>query len=166
MTGRHEITEPRCERGLRADTDALRDRGERNAYCSLMAMLAEALFEQGRYDEAYEATVASEKTAGAGDREAQGAFRSARAKVLARRGELEEAERLAREAIDIVEDNGELDNNAHAWFDLADVLHLAGREDEAADALRTAIGLWDRKGDVVWAARGRDALGSRSAPSA
>jgi Flp pilus assembly protein TadD len=47
---------------------------------------------------------------------------------------------------------------ATAWTDLGMVLRLAGRSEEAADALRQALSLHEAKGDVVRAARVREDL--------
>jgi tetratricopeptide (TPR) repeat protein len=147
-----------AEGELRASCKALELMGERAWYCSLAAFLAETLYLQGRYDEAYAWTVRSEQAAGAGDREAQADFRAVRAKILARRGEFAEGERLAREAVEIADQTEELDHEGDAYFDLAEVLRLAGRTAEAADALRLAIHRWDLKGNVVSAAKGRAEL--------
>ncbi len=147
-----------AERDLRASCDALEAMGERGWYCSLAGLLAEALYQQGRYDEAYEWTVRSERAGGKWDLEAQADVRAVRAKILARRGDLQAAERLAREAVEIATGTGEIDHEGDAWFDLAEVLTLAGRQEEAAGALREAIERWDGKGNVVSAARARARL--------
>jgi tetratricopeptide (TPR) repeat protein len=132
--------------------------GERSWYCSLAAGLAETLYLQSRYDEANEWTVRAEQTAAAGDLEAQADLRAVRAKILARRGEFVEAERLAREAIEIGRPAEEIDHDGDYHFDLAEVLRLAGRKAEAADALREAIQLWTLKGNVVSASKARVTL--------
>jgi tetratricopeptide (TPR) repeat protein len=147
-----------AEREARASCEALERMGERAWYCSIAAFLAETLYLQGRYDEAYEWTVRSEQTAGAGDLEAQADLRAVRAKVLARRGEFVEAERLAREAVEICQPAEELDHEGDNWFDLAEVLRLAGRTAEAADALREATRLWTLKGNIVSASKARATL--------
>ena len=85
-------------------------------------------------------------------------WRQVRAKVLARRGEHAEAERLAREAVAICEETDMLDAQGDAYADLAEVLLLAGRADEAAAALEQALERYERKGNVVMAARTRDRL--------
>jgi class 3 adenylate cyclase/tetratricopeptide (TPR) repeat protein len=147
-----------AERELRASCEALERTGERSWYCSLAAGLAETLYLQGRYDEAYEWTVRSEQTAGAGDLEAQADLRAVRAKILARRGAFAEAERLAREAVEIGRPAEELDHEGDNWFDLAEVLHLAGRNAEAAEALREASRLWTLKGNIVSANKAQATL--------
>jgi len=81
-----------------------------------------------------------------------------RARVHARREGLEEAEHLAREAVLLAGRSDFLDGNADAFLDLADVLRLGGRRDEATAAAGEALELYERKGNVVGAARARAAL--------
>ena len=85
-------------------------------------------------------------------------WRQVRAKVLARRGEHAEAERLAREAVAIGEGTDSLVGQGDANADLAEVLLLAGKRDEAATALRRALERYERKGHVVLAERMRERL--------
>jgi thioredoxin-like negative regulator of GroEL len=80
-------------------------------------------------------------------------WRQARAKVLARRGELVEAERLAREAVAIGEKTDLLDAQGDMYGDLAEVLLLAGKPDKAAAVLEQALARYERKGNVVMAGR-------------
>ncbi|HVH32326.1 MAG TPA: tetratricopeptide repeat protein, partial [bacterium] len=147
-----------AERELTTTCETLEQMGERSWYCSLAAGLAETIYLQGRYDEAYGWTVRAELTAGVGDLEAQADFRAVRAKILGRRGEFAEAERLAREAVEIGRPSEELDHEGDAYFDLAEVLRLAGRTAEAADALREAIHLWTLKVNVVSVSKARATL--------
>jgi tetratricopeptide (TPR) repeat protein len=78
--------------------------------------------------------------------------------VLARRGELAEAERLAREAVAMGEETDMIDTQADAYADLAEVLSLAGRSEEAIEAFDQALGRYERKGNVVMAERMRERL--------
>jgi tetratricopeptide (TPR) repeat protein len=66
-------------------------------------------------------------------------------RVWAHRGELAEAERLAREAVALSERNDSLDVQCLALWDLAEVLAAAQRPDEAADALGQALNRCRRK---------------------
>ena len=75
-------------------------------------------------------------------------WRQVRAKVLARRGEHAEAERLAREAVAIGEGTDSLIGQGDAYADLAEVLLLAGKPDEAAAALQQALDRYERKGHL------------------
>ena len=84
--------------------------------------------------------------------------RQVRAKVLARRGEHAEAERLAREAVAIGEGTDALNWQGDANADLAEVLLLGGKAGEAAAALEQALDRYERKGNLVMARRTRDRL--------
>jgi tetratricopeptide (TPR) repeat protein len=85
-------------------------------------------------------------------------WRQVIAKVRARRGELVEAERLAREAIEIGTRTELLNGQAWAFFDLAEVLALGGRREDAAEALEQALDLYERKENLVMAERTRTRL--------
>jgi hypothetical protein len=82
-------------------------------------------------------------------------WRSILGKVLARRGRDEEAERLAREAVAIAEATDYHNMRGDAQLDLAEVLRLAGRNGEAAQAARDAESRYELKGDRVLAERAR-----------
>ncbi|HXD70876.1 MAG TPA: hypothetical protein VN615_13520 [Gaiellales bacterium] len=85
-------------------------------------------------------------------------WRRVRALVLARRGEHTEAERLAREAAAIGEGIDRLADQGDANADLAEVLLLGGKDDDAAAALAQALDSYERKGHLVMAGRVRDRL--------
>jgi hypothetical protein len=82
-------------------------------------------------------------------------WRTARAKILARSGELESAEALAREAVRIGEPSDLLVTRADALSDLAEVLVLAGRRGDSLAVLSEASELYERKGNLTGAARAR-----------
>ena len=69
--------------------------------------------------------------------------------MLARRGELLEAETLAREAVDLAEQTDFLNFNADSLLDLAEVLQLAGRDAEAVAHVERAGALFERKGNIA-----------------
>jgi hypothetical protein len=71
---------------------------------------------------------------------------------LARRGDVEAAERLAREATTSAARTDFLDLRARAVADLAEVLRLAGRPEESAAAVQEAIRLYEQKGNIAAAA--------------
>jgi len=85
-------------------------------------------------------------------------WRQVRAKVLARRGERVEAERLAREAVAVCEATDMLNAQGDVYGDLAEVLSVAGKPDEAAAALEQALGCYERKGNLVSTQRTRTRL--------
>jgi hypothetical protein len=79
--------------------------------------------------------------------------------VLARRGRLDEAERLAAEAVELAAGSDMLGMQAGALLDLARVRRLAGRNGDAATLARQALDLAERKGHRVAAAQARELLG-------
>jgi len=85
-------------------------------------------------------------------------WRQARARILARRGEHEEAERLAGEAVEIGDTTEDLDSKAEARADLGDVLVLAGRPDQAAPVLEEALARFEAKENLVRSAQMRKRL--------
>ena len=130
------------------------DEGGERAYLSTIAgFLAHALDAEGENDEAERFARESEQAASPDDRISQMLWRTARAKILARRGELDAAEALAREAIGIGEPTDLLATRADALCDLAEVLVLAGRRNDSLAALGEASELYERKGNLTGVAR-------------
>ena len=120
--------------------------------------LAQALYALDRLDQA---DTWAGRAAGLGssdDAMKEMLWRQVRAKVLVRRGDHADAERLAREAVAIGEATDILDWQGDANADLAEVLLLSGRAEEAGEALAQALLRYERKGNVVMAARVRDRL--------
>ena len=140
-------------RWLRWGAGILERMGERGLRSELTANLARALAAQGLDDEAVEQAAISGELAVRDDLYAQVERRGPLAAVLARRGRLEEAERLAAEAVALGADSDMLAMQAGALLDLARVLLLAGRDAEAAPLARRALALAERKGHVVAAAQ-------------
>jgi class 3 adenylate cyclase/tetratricopeptide (TPR) repeat protein len=122
---------------------------------TVAALLGGALYEQGRYDEAERLTQLSESATADEDVACQILYRGVRAKVHARRGELEEAERLARQAAALAVDTDALTVHGDALMNLAEVLRLAGREAEAAPVADEARALYEAKGNTVLRARAK-----------
>jgi class 3 adenylate cyclase/tetratricopeptide (TPR) repeat protein len=140
---------PAAERELRPACEALEAMGNWGNLAYLAPTLADALFLQGRDEEALELTELGERITNAWDAQPQILWRRVRAKLLARRGQGEEAELLAREATALAARTDFLEERAEAVADLAEVLRFAGRSEESAAALEEAIGLHERKGNVV-----------------
>ncbi len=151
-------------RWLRWGAGILERMGERGLRSELTANLARALAAQGLDDEALEQAALSGQLAVRDDLYAQVERRGPLAAVLARRGRLEEAERLAAEAVELGADSDMLAMQAGALLDLARVLRLAGRPAEAAPLARQALALAERKGHMVAAAQARDLLDGSKAP--
>jgi tetratricopeptide (TPR) repeat protein len=139
-----------AERALRPACEALERMGDWGHFATLAPKLADALFIQGADDEeALRLTELAERSATPGVADEDIGWRRVRAKLLARRGDLEEAERLAREATERAARTDLLDDHAQALADLAEVLRVGGRRDESTAALREAIALHEQKGNVV-----------------
>ena len=121
------------------------------------ATLSRALYELGRLDDA-EAWVDRAAELGGGVFTDIAVGQQVKAKLLARRGELAEAERLAREAATICDETEQLDSQGNAYVSLAEVLLLAGKVDEAKAALEQALDRYDRKENLAMAGRLRERL--------
>ena len=72
-----------------------------------------------------------------------------RARVLARRSEVQAAEALAREALAIAEATDFVNERADSLIDLSHVLEESRRCDEAIAAASRAVHLYELKGNVV-----------------
>ncbi|OAI54153.1 hypothetical protein AYO48_01320 [Gaiella sp. SCGC AG-212-M14] len=147
-----------AERKLRRGYSILEGLGERRVRATVASRLAKVVYLQGRYDEAEHLTKTSEQLAGTGDVASQIEWRSVRAKLVARRGELEHAERLAREALRLAEQTDDLGSQATVLVDLAEVLRSAGRTGDTIALLDRAGELFEEKGNVVAARAAREIL--------
>ena len=144
-----------AERIFRSGYETLSSMGEKVNLSLIAASLAESVYLQGRDEEAERLTVVSEEATSPEDVWSQVAWRSARAKILAKRGELREAERLAREAAELIAETDALNMRAHALMSLVEVLAAAGRGEEAAESAAEALRLYEAKGNVVSAEKAR-----------
>jgi tetratricopeptide (TPR) repeat protein len=147
-----------AEGELRPPYEALKKIGEKSHFSAMANFLAEYVYSQERYDDAEQYTRDCEEAARANDVHSQIMWRAIRAKVLARRGEFGTAERLAREAIAFATDGDFLLAHGDALMDLAEVLELAGRHEESAEAVEEAIRFYELKGSVVSAEKARSQL--------
>jgi ATP/maltotriose-dependent transcriptional regulator MalT len=147
-----------AERIFRSGYETLVSLGEKLNLSSIAVSLAETLYLEGRIEEAEELTVVSEEATSADDVWAQVAWRSARAKILAQRGELANAERLAREAVDLIAGSDVLNMRAHALISLAQVLEAADKAEDAAGYAAEGVRLYEAKGNLVAAEKARAAV--------
>ena len=122
------------------------------------AILARAVRAQGRDDEALELTEAVEAAAADDDVDAQVLWRGIRAPILARAGQIAEAEALARAAHERARQTEMPELQGFALTELASALQLAGRIDEARAAMADAIVVYAKKGDVASEGRARRLL--------
>jgi class 3 adenylate cyclase/tetratricopeptide (TPR) repeat protein len=151
-----------AERELRAACDALESSGEKGWLSTLAAFLAEALYVQGRLDEAAAAVRRSREAATSDDHNAQAFWRSVEAKILARQGKLEEAERLVLDAVAVIDRTDELNHQADVRMALAEVLQLAQRPADAISVIREGLHLYEQKGNLVSANKARALLSGLS----
>jgi class 3 adenylate cyclase/tetratricopeptide (TPR) repeat protein len=151
-----------AERPLRAGLDRLSSVHDSAMLATTTAMLAQALYAQGRLREADELCRQSARAGGVDDIVTQVIWRGVKAKILARQDRGDEAEAIAREAVALVEPTDLLSHHADAMLDLAEVLRASTRMEESNRAVRTGLSLYEEKGNTVGAARARSLLDSRS----
>jgi ATP/maltotriose-dependent transcriptional regulator MalT len=154
-----------AERALRSGYETLTAIGEIAWLSTTTALLAETVYQQGRLDEAAELTQASEEWAGAEDTYSQAGWRSVRAKILAHGDGAEEAERLARECVDLAEQTDFLHLRWRALMSLGEVQQLVGRPEDAATVLARAAAVAEEKGNAIAAEQARALTRSPAAQS-
>ncbi|HVN60118.1 MAG TPA: AAA family ATPase [Gaiellaceae bacterium] len=115
----------------------------------------------GQYDEAERLARHGRELGTPDDVGTEMIWRQVQALVHAHRGEHAEAERLAREAVEIAERTDALNAQGDALCDLAEVLEAAGRPTEAAEALEQALDRYERKQNLAMAAQLRPRLEAR-----
>jgi class 3 adenylate cyclase/tetratricopeptide (TPR) repeat protein len=133
---------------LQPDYDALEEMGERYLRSTLAGLIARAHLDAGRDDLATRYAEVCQELAAPDDVEAQAMWRCVRARVLAAEGGMEDAVRLAREAVEMAESTDSPVLRAGALDDLARVLATGGRNLEADEARATAEELLEQKGNV------------------
>src|SRR5262245_17560164 len=125
------------------------------------AILARNLCYLGRFDEAERLLEEARAVPPRGSGSIRVMAASAEALLLAERGEHDEAEALARKAVDAAETLTD-DVGYHAWTheDFATVLGRAGRIEQACEELERSLAIWERKGCLPCAQRIRDRIAS------
>jgi class 3 adenylate cyclase/tetratricopeptide (TPR) repeat protein len=124
----------------------LEELGERSWLSGAVAKLGESYYRLGRLDEAEDTALRAAELGATDDAVTQLDSRLVRAKVYARRGDREGAERLLAEASELAQEVG-----THYWpidLDTAEVYELTGRVPEAVHALDGGIAKLERKGIV------------------
>jgi Flp pilus assembly protein TadD len=127
--------------------------GETYYMSTTAALLSRVVRDQGRDDEALAYSQVAERATAADDMESQALWRSIRAPIVARAGNLTEAESLARSAVELSQLSDAPQMQADALSELATVLAIAGRPAEARQAIDAAIAIYGAKGDIVSTAR-------------
>ena len=145
-----------AEAELRKDYDALDAMGERNYISSTAGLLAEAMYRQGRFDDAARHAAFCEEIAAPSDVYSQALWRGVRGKLLARDGSPDEGIELARSGVVATRASDDIEGQANALFFLAEAQAVAGRLDGAARTADEARALFEAKGNVVSARRARE----------
>jgi len=154
FAGAHEL----AEEALREACMALERDKQVQVLATRAAELANAICEQGRYEEAETWIRVARESAGSDDLDAAFAAHHAHAKALARLGAIDEAERFAREALDIMARTDALNRHGDSLLVLAEILRLQGQEDQALERIYGALRLYEQKGNVVAAERAQAML--------
>jgi tetratricopeptide (TPR) repeat protein len=121
-------------------------------------MLGRSLCALGRHEEAEPLARLGRELGDEQDAMTQALSRQVQALVHARRGHHTQAEQLAREAVAITERTDALNLQGDVLFDLAEVLHAAGRSDEAAAAFAQALERYQQRNNLAMAAQVRERL--------
>ena len=136
----------REEKLLRSAVTGLQSIGDATFLSSFAAELALTLAETGRPAEALEWAALSRTNTAEADLDAQMQWRHARAEALTALEELEEAEQLARQAVELVFRRDSPILRGQILVALAEVLHAAGKADEAHATAKRALEQIRRKG--------------------
>jgi tetratricopeptide (TPR) repeat protein len=123
---------------------------------TLTAALGESLYRQERFNDARACADRAERAAALLRDGVQA--RGLGARLLARAGLSADAELAAREAVERADSSDYLYLRANALMDLAEVLRLALRMDEAVASVTAALKLYEQKGATASAARARALL--------
>lgn len=142
-------------RHLQGFCDFLTEHGQRGLLASFAPALGRALCALGRHDDAEPQAQLGRELGEEHDVLTQALWRQVQALVDSHRGRHAEAEALAREAVEIIEQTDALNFQAAALYDLGEVLSAAGRGDEAVAPLVQALHCYERKRNVAAAAQVR-----------
>ena len=139
-----------AEQVLRDGVEQLAELGERAYHATLAAALADCLCDQGREDEAERWLATSRELTPPSDMVNFIYTEGTEARVLARRGEFETAERVARGARKRAEQTDFWELRMRTNMQLAEVLARDGRVAEAREAYGQAIATTELKGATAW----------------
>jgi class 3 adenylate cyclase/tetratricopeptide (TPR) repeat protein len=139
------------ERALREAYDLGESYEDKVGLSTIAGHLGDAVYRQGRIDEAERYSAVSEELGASDDLYNEALWRGVRAKVFAARGDFAGAERLGNEAVEIADRTDYFELRADIRLDLAEILRAAGSDDAAATTAREALELYERKGNLVGA---------------
>jgi tetratricopeptide (TPR) repeat protein len=133
-------------RMIREGYDALTAIGDKSFASTVAVGLGDTYLSLDQDDDAWRFATIARDTSSSDDVVSQAGGRAIQARVLSRRGELDEAESLAREAVAIMAQTDYIDQHGDAIVHLAHVLREAGKTAEAVAAAREALALYEQKG--------------------
>jgi class 3 adenylate cyclase/tetratricopeptide (TPR) repeat protein len=154
-----------AEQELRHGFEELASMGDKNYLAITAGWLAHCLYQLGRLEEAEDCAAVCESSAAKSLIAGQVLWKGARGMLLARRGDFDAGETLAREAVDLALRTDRVDTQTDALMDLAEVLRVGGRGAEAVPIVADALQRYELKEVLPAAARAR-ALLEELAPSA
>jgi class 3 adenylate cyclase/tetratricopeptide (TPR) repeat protein len=140
---------PAAERALRRDYESLQALGERYIRSTVAGELARVAYAQGRVDEAESFSRHAQELADEDDIASTTLWRTAQAKILARKGNRDAALILMGEAVDLLKRTDSVVAQAETLVDLAEVLRLSGRPKDADAVLEDAVALFEAKGNLA-----------------
>jgi ATP/maltotriose-dependent transcriptional regulator MalT len=146
----------RAERRLRGDLATLERVGDCGMLATTQAMLAQALYAQGRRQEAQALCRRAAQLAATDDIVTRVLWRGVQARIAADAGDCNEGESLAREAVALVKATDLLTLRGDVMLDLVHVLRVAGKTYQ--DTARSALQLYGSKGNVAASLRASSML--------
>jgi tetratricopeptide (TPR) repeat protein len=149
---------------LRGDS-VLAEAGEQSFRSTLQGDLAQAYLALGDQEAARGAIELAEGLGAAEDVATLILTSSARAGLALAEGDIPEAERSARSAVDYAMRTDFLSHQGQARLLLGEVLRASGRRDESIVETREALSLFEAKGDQPHRARAREQLAALMAAS-
>jgi predicted ATPase len=132
-----------AERHLRDGHEALRAMGDRRYLADIAGMLAEALYAQGRFDEAQQMTEEAQAALVVTEVNVQPAWWAMQAQLLARRGRFSAARRMMDQAEALLAPVASPWDHGWMLVAKAEVNRLAGAPDVAAADLREALRIYE-----------------------
>ena len=138
-----------AENELRSADKQLREIGDVGYLSWVTPQLARVLALRGKVDEAIDLARRSRVEMQPDHTFGQATARLAEAIALTKKGQLEDAEQIAVEALELVVRTDALDAHADVLLALAEIDRALRREELAAARISGAIELFERKGDVV-----------------
>jgi class 3 adenylate cyclase/tetratricopeptide (TPR) repeat protein len=144
-----------AERALRRSYDVLSDMGLNSTLGEAAIPLADALYRQGRHEDADRLLETVREEWASGDVSIEAPRLAVRAKLFAARGWDQHASRIALRALRLVRRTDWACLRADVLLAYAEVLRLSGKDDDAVPILREALGVAEGKG---YAAAARAAL--------